>query len=268
MVAGVPTAGLPAQGWRHKVTFKVRGKTPEAPADKLFEAFVPGETNRLRRRVVRALKESGELSVRGVSVEVDDLGEIIPEGLASRNFQGSFGLGESEMVEAAKQFAEESKGYDLSILVGGDHAGALLLYGFEGRVARFDEHSDSCDSPDTCPKPVMRNNYVCAAIRVGLKSAGEILGVGIREGKGPYETVPHAKDCSVLDIDLDVLAQKHGVKTRYSKGNLSPDDLVGAVRANAPRAIGFFEAVEGDEAALALVEKLAVEAAIACAKNA
>ncbi len=73
----------------------------------------------------------------------------------------------------------------------------------------------------------------------------------------------HAHEADILDIDVDVLAEKHGVKTRYSHGTLSPDDLVGAVRRNKPRAIGVFEMEQGDEKAAALVEKLCVEAVIA-----
>ncbi len=266
LVAGVPTCGLETQAWRKNATFKVRGKKPEVPTSKLFESFKPGATNRLRKRVVAALKESGELLRRDITAEVDDLGEIIPEEFA-RQFQGEYGLKEEDLVALAKQFAEQCKDYDLAVLLGGDHAGGLLLYAIEGKLARFDEHSDSCATPLACPSGVMRNNYVCTAIRAELKKAEEIKGVGVRQGEAPYEVALFAKDCSILDFDLDVLAQKYGVKSRYSKGNLSPDALVGAIRMNSPKAIGIFEFVDGDEVARELVEKLAIEAAIAACKK-
>ncbi len=266
IVAGVPTAARDVQEWRSKATFKIGGRKPTTPVSKLFQSFSPGVTDELRERVVRGLSESGALARRDITASVEDAGEFLLEG--PYRFNGSVGLDESEMTGLCREFAAECSGRDLVVLVGGDHAGGLLLYGFEGKVARFDEHSDACATPATCQAGVTRNNYVCVAIRAGLKLQGEITCVGVREGESPCETVRSASGAGVLDIDLDVLTEKHGIKTRYGKGNLSPDDLIHAVRLNKPRAIGFFEATPGDEKAIALVEKLVVEAAIARARKA
>ncbi len=273
LIVGIPTAGLETQAWRRLATFKIRGKKPKVSTSKLFESFKRGATNQLRKRVAKAIEESGELLRRDITAHVEDAEEIIPEQFSKR-FEGKYGLDETEMLGLAEEFVGLCEGKDLVILLGGDHTGGLLLYALDGKVARFDEHSDSCDTPLTCPPGVLRNNYVCTAIRLGLKTAGEIQGVGVREGTQTYELVSHASNADIFDIDLDVIAPKYGITTRHSKGNLSPDTLVGAIRANHPKAIGFFEACLDDEAsgksdekAIQLIETLAIEAAINCGKR-
>ncbi|MFA6049170.1 MAG: hypothetical protein WC792_04495 [Candidatus Micrarchaeia archaeon] len=277
LVVGVPTAGLEVQAWRRLATFKIQKKKPKVSTSKLFESFKRGSTNQLRKRVAKAIEESGELLRRDITAHVEDAGEIIPEQFAKR-FEGKYGLDENDMLGLSEEFAALCEGKDLVVLLGGDHAGGLLLYALEGNVARFDEHSDSCATPLTCSPGVLRNNYVCTAIRLGLKTEKEIQGVGVREGEQTYELASHATNADIFDIDLDVIAPKYGIATRHSKGNLSPDALVGAIRANCPRVVGFFEAVpehdasgadtgKVDEKTQTLIEQLAIEAAINCKKR-
>ncbi len=266
LVAGVPVVSLPTQAWRKKATFKIGGKKPQPPSSKLYESFAPGATKELRKRFVREFQASLEFSQRNMKVEAEDFGEVLPDQ-PIRAFEGQIGLDEGEMAGLAQGFAEACEGFDLAIILGGNHAGGFLLYALPGKVARFDEHSDSCETPDTCNPGVARNSYVCAAIRNGLKSADEIVGVGVRQGKSPYEIASRAEGCSVFDVDVDVFAQKYGIKSAYGKGALSPDALVGAIRANKPKAMGFFEMVEGDEKAFELIVQLSIEAAIAIVKK-
>ncbi len=264
LVAGIPIQGVPVEEWRKRVTFKVAGRTPKTPKSRLAESFVPGCTNWLRKPVVRRLQESGRLAGLGVVVQVQDAGELVGGAVAG----DKGGVKEDELLELAAEFAQMCKDVDLALLFGGDHTGGLLLYSLGGQVARFDEHSDSCAKPMDCSTGfVQRNNYVCSAIHCGLKKPAEIVGVGVREGESPYPLAPFAKNASVLDVDVDVLADAFGFKTDYSKGRLSPDDLVGAVRSNSPSALGFFEAVAGDPKAVAFACTLAEEAAVAAAKK-
>ena len=247
------------------MTFKVRGKVPQASLSNRFEAFVPGTTDWLREKVALRLQESVELLQRNVSVGVEDAGEFFFP--SPQRFVGKTGFAEEEMLSLAREFAEKAKGFDLVLLLGGDHAGGLLLYSLPGAVARFDQHSDACATPQKCGNEVSRNNYVCAAVRSGLKREGEIIGVGVREGQACYPLAAHAKNCSVFDIDLDVLSPQYGVQTEYNKGKLSPQDIVGAIRSNRPKAIGIFEVVKGDGKAAEVAATFAVEAAIAAAKR-
>ena len=262
LVAGVPSVGREMQEWRKKMTFKVSGRKPQAPADKRFEAFELGLTNWIRKKTIKSLQNSVELLRRDIIADVQDAGEIIlPD--APAKYEGKVGFDEESMVALSKEFARVCKDYDVVILLGGDHAGGMLLYALEGKVARFDQHSDACETPQTCSnEEVARNTYVCAAIRA-LKKEEDIYGIGIREGKTPYQRVEGVVDVPIFDIDLDVLAEKYAIKTAYNKGKLSPDDLVAAVRKNKPRAIGIFEIVKDDAKAALLVEKLCEETVIA-----
>lgn len=265
LVAGIPISAQPIQEWRKNSTFKVAGKAPKVRKRLLAEEFVPGTTRWLRKPIVKALKDSALLFQRDFKTEVTDLGELtIPD---MDDTEGK-GIPETQLVQLAKDFAIRAQGFDLTILLGGDHTGGLLLYGFVGKVARYDEHSDACMTPDTCPSgSVERNNYVCAAIRNGLKIESTVLGVGVREGDAPYQITTHAQGASVMDIDVDVIAQKFGIKSDYSKGTLSPDDLVGAVRKSQPLVLGLFEMVEPDKLALKLAVELCEEAAVAATKR-
>lgn len=263
LIAGVPSVGLPTQEWRSRMTFKVKGKVPQASLSNRFEAFVPGTTDWLREKIALRLQESVELLQRNIVADVEDAGEFFFQ--SPQKFVGKTGFKEEEMLELSKEFSQAARDFDLVLLVGGDHAGGVLLYALEGSVARFDQHSDACATPAACGSEVSRNNYVCAAVR-SLKKENEIVGVGVREGEACYPLAAHAKNCSIFDIDLDVLAPQHGVETEYNKGKLSTQDLVGAIRSNRPSAIGIFEVVKGDRKAAEIIGMLAVEAIIAAAK--
>ncbi|MBI5176603.1 hypothetical protein HY995_00785 [Candidatus Micrarchaeota archaeon] len=265
-LAGVPSVAIPTQEWRKRQTFRIAGRKPKVPSDKLFESFAGNETGWLRGRVKAALEGSVALLRRDISAIVTDGGEFHYD--APRKFEGSSGLDEGEMAALAREFSQAASASDLAILLGGDHAGGILLYALPGKVARFDEHSDCCANPLACPRgEIARNNYVCAAVRNGFKKPEEIEGVGIREGAAFHPFVQRASGARVLDIDLDVLAEKFGIETEYGKGKLSPDDLVSAIRTNSPAAIGIFEAAKGDAKAAELVERLCVEAVAAVAKK-
>lgn len=266
-IAGCPVVAIPVQKWRERQTFKVAGKKPVAGKDKRFEAFVPGATNWLRKRIADSLRESPELLKRDVVVEVTDLGEAMLE--PEHDFQGAYGLPEDEMAGLAREFAESAKGFDCVMLVGGDHTAGLVLYGLPGRVARFDEHSDACAVPLKCGNDeVTRNNFVCCAIRNRLKAEGDIVGIGVREGEASYQIVENVgpQGCDVLDVDIDVFAEKHGFVSDYGKGRLSPDDVVGAIRKARPAALGLFEVIDGDERAAEFAEQLAEELALAASR--
>ena len=229
----------------------------------LVQTFREGCTGWLRRPVIRALSKSTRLPDRGIVCKVVDAGEF-SFGLPP----DAGGLPEEGMLKLAREFSEKARGFDLVLLLGGDHSGGLLLYGLPGTVCRYDEHSDSCTSPQTCGDGlVRRNDYVCAAIRGGLKDPTQIYGVGVRAGQSPYQIKPFADTCSIMDVDVDVLSQSWKIKSDYDKGTLSPDDLVGAIRRNAPAALGFFEAIEGDGLAAELACRLSLEAAAAAGKR-
>ncbi len=184
-IAGVPSVGSPIQEWRKRSTFKVKGRKPDVPASKEFEAFVAGTTTWIRKRAANGIQESPEISRRDISVRVEDIGEFMLED--ATRYEGRVGFDEIELLALTREFASACADADVVILLGGDHAGGMLLYGLPGNVARFDEHSDGCDSPSTCPAgEVARNNYVCAVIRNNLKQPQEIVGVGVREGKSSH----------------------------------------------------------------------------------
>ncbi len=250
LLFGVPTVGLDTQAWRSKATFKVAGKKPKVDLSKKFESFKPGLTNALRKRVVKSLNNSVELLRRDITAEVDDGGELYYN--APRKFEGDTGLDEDEMMFLCEALRGSIANYDAVMIIGGDHAGGMILYALDGKVCRFDQHSDSCAKPLECPAgEVSRNTYVCAAIRRRLKKAADIVGVGVREGESAYPIEAVCSDAKIIDIDLDVIAPKYGIKTDYNKGVLSPDILVGAVRKCSPFGLGVFEVIDGDENAAA-----------------
>jgi len=265
-IVGIPVISRPTQAWRERATFKVRGEKPKVSKDKLFECFSPRATDWLRRELVSCLKESPALLQRDIAAEVTDLGEVMLE--PEETFEGRFGLNEEELVGLAHEFATACKGFDAVFAAGGDHAGGLVFYGLPGRVARFDQHSDACGEPLSCGTgEVSRNNYVCAAIRNGLKAAEEITGLGVREGEAPYALEQSVNSADLIDVDIDVFDEKHGFTAEYNKGRLSPDDVVGTIRKCRPRAVGFFEAAKGDFRAAGLAVQLAEELVAAAARR-
>ncbi|OIO25740.1 hypothetical protein AUJ14_03405 [Candidatus Micrarchaeota archaeon CG1_02_55_22] len=265
-IVGIPVISRPTQAWRERATFKIRGKKPKVSKDKLFECFSPKATDWLRHELVSSLKESPALLQRDIVVEVTDLGEVMLE--PEETFEGHFGLHEKGLVELAHEFAGACSDFDAVFAVGGDHAGGLVFYGLPGRVARFDQHSDACSTPDTCgDDEVTRNNYVCASIRNGIKAADEIVGLGVREGEAPYKIEPSTNNADLIDVDIDVFDEKHGFTAEYNKGRLSPDDVIGAIRKCKPRAVGFFESAKGDVRAAELAVQLAEELVAAAARR-
>jgi hypothetical protein len=263
MVAGVPTAAVPAQEWRARAHFNIRGREPKLKKWEMMQTFREGCTKWIRKPVIRNLQDSAQLSDMNVVANVVDAGEFL-FGLP----KDSTGLPEEEMLGLANDFFEQSKEFDAVILLGGDHSGGLLLYGLPGMVARYDQHSDSCTEPTKCGDGLIkRNDYVCAAIRNGLKTPSEIIGVGVRSGQSPYPIAPFASSCPIMDVDVDVLSLSWGIKSDYDKGTLSPSDLVGAIRRNRPTALGIFETVEGDSKAVELASTLSIETVAAFARG-
>lgn len=139
---------------------------------------------------------------------------------------------------------QQAEKYDLLLLVGGSHVGAYPLYHLPGRVLRLDQHHDrdhfgNEDAPHF-------GNYVDFVNWNELKGGKDVESFG-----GPGMPGLNAKKAAafkggLLDLDLDAFKADYGllnpsVAGHYGEGKLSFKDATLAVRAAAPKAVGFFE---------------------------
>ncbi len=210
----------------------------------------PGNTNNLRKDLEELIIDSSQ------GVEVIDLGELITDKLVE--FYEQY----EQLGIAAKHIITDSEA-DITLVVGGNHAGALPLYFLDGNVIRADAHGDAFAGKIASDKRsndfVYGGNYMFFVDIKGLKNENEITNVGISVGpsrvtyKGGIigarlsvdDLLDHKapKNVGLVDIDMDVFDPSYTLPYTFERSNLRAEDLARVIGKSKPRIVGMFECV-------------------------